>query len=199
MLRVVDYLAQLLTHQAEVLRGLEDLFGETVLMACLERDAEPALPPSTPWLSTEARQAALLGPESASTLGERLRDVAGRPPATDPASAYALLATTVRDLKLPEPWEFHLWAYPYYRVWIEGPWNLESVIRTDTKSTEAASLDALIQEALASGIHWVERLGLPEPYRGQAMGIAESVWLKFRTRVLTQAGRARLSALTRTD
>ena len=52
---------------------------------------------------------------------------------------YARLENTVRESGLPKTLEFHLWAYPPYRKWIESASRLDASLSQDEASHAVAS------------------------------------------------------------
>jgi hypothetical protein len=103
------------------------------------------------------------------------------------SSAYAELAAAVHDCQLPAPLEFHVWAYPHYRAFIESAIDLDSVV---TAQGEAGV--ALVDEAWARAREWVRGLPMQPDLGKRAEKVAEVPWLRFRTRVLERIGKRRL-------
>jgi hypothetical protein len=161
-MRLVDFLIHLLEAHAHTLQRLAAMFGEEILVEMLEQAGDEPPPPSRPI-----------------------------PPASDwldPAassSAYSELEAAVHDLRLPPMLEFHLWAYPHYRAFIEAPLELSSRIRGPGGDTGLA----LVDEAVAQAQAWVKRLPIPPELGAQAERAAQIPWLRFRTDVLKRIGK----------
>ncbi|HLE01393.1 MAG TPA: hypothetical protein VJB59_14110, partial [Bdellovibrionota bacterium] len=81
--------------------------------------------------------------------------------------------------------EFHLWAYPHYRAFVESPIDLNS--RIPGPGTDTASV--LVEEAVAQAKRCVKQLPIPPELWLQTERAAEIPWLRFRTTVLKRVGR----------
>lgn len=171
-MRLVDFLIQLLEAHAQTLQRLAALLGEDQLVELLEHAGEK-----------EAERA-----ETPVEDERRLRLVQGamEPPMHDsPSSPYQELEGAVQDFNLPATLQFHLWAYPHYRAFIESPLDLNARIRGAGSETGVQ----LVNEAVEQARMWVRRLPLPSPLGLQAESAAEVPWLRFRTNVLKRIGR----------
>ncbi|MGZ3688923.1 MAG: hypothetical protein ACXVBW_11515, partial [Bdellovibrionota bacterium] len=100
-------------------------------------------------------------------------------------SAYAQLESAVHEFKLPAVLEFHLWAYPHYRAFIESPLDLNSRILGPGNDAGLA----LVDEAVAQAEAWVKKLPLPPEASAHASRAAHVPWLRFRTTVLKRIGK----------
>lgn len=164
-MRVVDFLIQLLEAHAQVLHRLAALFGEAELIELLESSGDEA--PT----ADEQPRINLAWFDSTRVTGS--------------ASAYAELEASVREFGLVPHLEFHLWAYPHYRAFVESRLDLSATICSP--SGEAGV--ALVDEAVASAQAWVRRLPLASVGSKQAEVAAHVPWLRFRTTVLKRIGR----------
>lgn len=174
-MRLVDFLILLLQAQAQTLQRLAALFGEENLVEILESAGDE--PPGR-----EEGLAAGGFPELA-----RMRWLDEPAPGSG-AFPYAELEGTVHELGLSAVLEFHLWAYPSYRSFIESPLDLNSRVRADAASV-------LIQETLAQAQAWVKKLPVAPEAGLRAERAAKVAWLKFRAEVLKRVGRRPLSAV----
>lgn len=180
-MRLVDFLVLLLNAQAETLKRLGAFFGEEILVAMLEDAGE----------SFDDRRLAGLEPAKfASTSVASVTWIAAPTPHTN-ANAYAELEGTVRELDLPEVLEFHLWAYPHYRAFIESAVDLDA--RLPAGGGESGT--ALIEEAVSSAEAWVKALPIPPAIAAAAYKAAQVPWLRFRTEALKKMGRRPLGAV----
>lgn len=160
-MKLVEFLIYLLEAQAQTLSRLAALFGEELFLHMLEESGDlptPKLQISTQWFeSAESPQ----------------------------ASAYALLESSVHEFKLPAVLEFHLWAYPPYRSWIESDLHLNAKILGPGGDAGVA----LVEESISQANLWFRRLPIAEEFRMQAQSAAQVPWIKFRTSVLKRIGR----------
>ncbi|MCM2277554.1 MAG: hypothetical protein NDJ89_05710 [Oligoflexia bacterium] len=165
-MRIVEFLCQLLEAHAETLRRLAALLGEERLLEVLEEagEREAERPASAP---IELHAEKLLAPQSSG------------------GSAYQELEGAVREFGLPAVLEFHLWAYPHYRAFIESPIDLDSRIPGPGGDTGTV----LVEEAVAQAAAWVRKLPLPSQLGLQAERAAHVPWLRFRTQTLRRIGR----------
>jgi hypothetical protein len=171
--RLVEFLIAILEAHAETLKRLAALFGEENLIQLLEMAGdEPEERNEKPSHSPPIRlvHASYFDPPSPFS-------------ATD--STYAELEGAVREMNLPAFLEFHLWAYPHYRAFIESPIDLNS--RIPGPGGEAGG--ALVDEAVTQAEAWVKSLPMSDLVRDQASRAAHVPWLKFRTQVLKRIGK----------
>jgi hypothetical protein len=165
--RLVEFLIALLEAHSETLKRLAALFGEENLIQLLEMAGDE--------------------PESETSRVQVIDLSRFEPPspfsATD--STYAELEGAVREMNLPAFLEFHLWAYPHYRAFIESPLDLNS--RIPGPGGDAGV--ALVDEAVSQAEFWVRSLPMSDLVRDQASRAAHVPWLKFRTQVLKRIGK----------
>ncbi len=175
-MRLVDFLILLLGAHAETLKRLGAFFGEEELVNLLE-DAG------------EANEAAL-PPTKVSSVRAPIvwRD---EPTPRSNASAYAELEGNVREFDLPEVLEFHLWAYPPYRTYIESAINLGAKLAPGGGESGVS----LVEEACRQAEEWVKTLGIPPAVAAAAYKAAHVPWLRFRTETLKKMGRRPLGAV----
>jgi hypothetical protein len=176
--RLVEFLIALLEAHAETLKRLAALFGEENLIQLLEMAGDEDSPSSHP--SSQAKRAAA---PPIRLIQPSYFDAPSPFSATD--STYAELEGAVREMNLPAFLEFHLWAYPHYRAFIESPIDLNS--RIPGPGGEAGV--ALVDEAVTQAEAWVKGLPMSELVRDQASRAAHVPWLKFRTQVLKRIGK----------
>ena len=178
--RFVDLLIFILQTHAETLKRLAAFFGEEEFLEILENSQEPS-------------EGSNPGGHSSFTLEtewfeEGTEGNSGR----NGSSAYFELEDSVRELNLPAPLEFHLWAYPFYRILIESGVELDSYV---AKNHPSSPLDQLIAEATRQAQEWIRTLSIPPGVFPQAESAALNPWVRFRTRVLNKAGRKALSSI----
>lgn len=165
-MRLVDFLVLVLEAHAETLKRLAAFFGEEKLLEMLEAsdDAEHELPALDLKLIPFA------------PVGTGL-PAGGRSP-------YVELEGTVREFGLPAVLEFHLWAYPHYRAYIESDLDLASVITDGNRQAGVTMIDEAIREAR----EWVRRLPIPPAVSQPAEAAAGAPWIRFRASALKKMG-----------
>ena len=167
-MRLVEFLILLLEAHAETLKRLAALFGEENLVHLLELAGEEEVTEDEP-------------PEEIPidlTLFES-------PAPASPSAPYTELEGAVRELNLPAVLEFHLWAYPIYRSFIESPLDLNA--RIPGPGGDAGI--RLVDQAIAEAEVWVKRLPMADLVRNQAERAAHVPWLRFRTTTLRRIGK----------
>lgn len=171
-MRLVDFLIALLEAHAETLKRLAALFGEERLLEILEASGDDDLGTDP----TKRR-----GPVVTRLQPKDLESA----PGASGSSTYQELEGAVHDFGLPAVLEFHLWAYPHYRAFIESPLELSSRIPGPGGETGTA----LVEEAVAQAQAWVRSLHIPPQIGIQAERAAHVPWLRFRTNVLKRIGK----------
>jgi hypothetical protein len=164
-MRLVEFLTFLLEAHAHTLHRLAALFGEEILVHMLEESGDRiaedmALPKFKAEWFEEARSDGFSSP-------------------------YAELEGAVRDLKLPAMLEFHLWAYPFYRAFIESGLELDARVPGPGGDVGMALVDEAVDQAEA----WVKQLPIAPEFALQAQRAAHMPWLRFRTHVLKRIGK----------
>lgn len=170
-MRLVDFLISVLQAHGQTLGRLAAFFGEERFFEMLEEageDMERSLPPSKFVNTTGAEVIWLDSPGPGSN-----------------SNAYAELEGAVRDMNLPAMLEFHLWAYPHYRAFIESSLDLNSRIRGPGYESGAALVDEACMQAEA----WIKRIPIPAALAPQAERAAQIPWLRFRSEVLKRIGK----------
>lgn len=180
-MRLVDFLVLMLGAQAETLKRLGAFFGEENLVDMLEDAGE----------SYDDRRLAGLEPNTPTAASLAPGMWTPPPGPHSNANAYAELEGTVRELGLPEILEFHLWAYPHYRAFIESTIDLNA--RLAPGGGELGT--ALIDEACANAEAWVKRLQIAPSVAAAAYKAAQVPWIRFRTEALKKMGRRPLGAV----
>jgi hypothetical protein len=166
-LRLVEFLIHVLEAHAQTLQRLAALLGEEELVEALERygelleasGEEPRLRADPAWFDS------------------RFSD---RQPVP-----FDELESAVASYGLSPPLEFHLWAYPHYRAFIESPLDLGSRIPGPGGDVGLALADEAVSQAEA----WVRGLPVPPELGPQAERAAHVPWLRFRATVLKRVGR----------
>jgi hypothetical protein len=167
-MRLVDFLIYLLEAQAETLKRLAAFFGEERFLEMLENSGDEIKIPTL-----DKNLIPFESPSNALTSGSTYRELEG----------------AVREFKLPEFLEFHLWAYPYYRAFIESEMDLSSRLASNASAH-------LIDEALAQAKEWIKQLPIPPAISFQAEAAAQLPWIRFRTQVLKKVGIRPMGAIT---
>lgn len=200
ILKLGEILGLVLEAHGECLKALYVLFGEEVLIEILERTDEVA---------TERSGGACLSQRLRQCFMEdrRVADrIHGEP------DWPLLLERRVQSLSLPAVLEFYVWAYPPYRLWIESDLNLNWILRCAEQiedpgsdesggsghpaiSIRAQAENLVVEDWTARAESWISSLGLPEKIHGQVMRLTQPVWVRFRARVLSQAGGRRMSSV----
>jgi hypothetical protein len=158
-MKLVDFLIRLLEAQAQTLQRLAALFGEDILVEMLETAADDVdglgeYPVETGWFS-------------------------GQDVVSGGRSPYAELDGCVRELALAPPLQFHLWAYPVYRSFIESDLELGARVIHPQPAIDAA---------LSGARAWLQTLPIPPELRNQAASAAEVPWIRFRSSLLKDLG-----------
>ena len=180
-MRLVDFLVLLLSAHAETLKRLAAFFGEEVLVAMLEDAGE----------SFDDRRLAGLEPQKFATSSVATVTWIDSPSPHSNANAYSELEGTVRELGLPEVLEFHLWAYPHYRAFIESSIDLNARLSPE----DGRSGLSLVDEAVEASEAWVRALPIPPAVSAAAFKAAAQPWIRFRTEALRKMGRRPLGAV----
>jgi hypothetical protein len=155
--RLVQFLILVLETHAQSLQRLAAFFGEEVLFELLEmQEDEPRRLPVNKGYFKPAVEKGVSG------------------------QAYGELESAVRAMKLHPVLEFHVWAYPFYRSYIESEIDLNSMAETGT---------AIVDEAIAEAKNWIHQLPLPPAFAAQAERAAEIPWVKFRANALKKIGK----------
>jgi hypothetical protein len=162
--RLVDFLIFLLEAHAHTLHRLAALFGEEIFVHMLEESGDSIAGQMAP-------------PKFRTEWFEPAHGVSGSP--------YAELEGAVSEMKLPAMLEFHLWAYPHYRSFIES--GLELGCRIPGPGGDAGIL--LVDEAVDQAEAWVKKLPIAAEFALQASRAAHMPWLRFRTQVLKRIGK----------
>ena len=173
-MRLVDFLILMLEAQAETLKRLAAFFGEERFFEMLESAEEDEV--VLPTLDRKLIPFEL--------IGTRLPAGARSP--------YVELEGTVREFHLPEVLEFHLWAYPHYRAFIESDYDLGSALSDGNQAAGVALVDEAIREAKS----WVQKLHIPPAVSLQAEAAAAVPWIRFRTFALRKMGLRPMGAVT---
>jgi hypothetical protein len=158
-MRLVDFLIRMLEAQAQTLQRLAALFGEDILLEILERGAE-----IDEEAGSQRPPIQLSWFQKAGGTGE---------------SPYAELEGAVRDFKLSPVLQFHIWAYPGYRAFIESKVEL---------GARVTNPQAVVEAALECSKRWLAVLPIAPEFRSQAERAAEVPWIRFRTTVLKDLG-----------
>ena len=177
-MRLVDFLIAVLAAHGQTLQRLAALFGEDWLMEILEKAGDETSPTALP-AGKVVRPARLDLFETGPAHGTQ-------------SSAYAALESSIHEMNLAAPLEFHLWAYPHYRAFIESPLDLNSRIITDPSGESGT---ALVDEAIAQAQKWIKQLPIPVDLSKRAEAAAQVPWLRFRTDVLRRIGKRPLGAV----
>jgi len=164
-----EFLIHLLDAQAKTLQRLAALFGEDILMQMLEAAGEKA--------DEEGREYPGIDPNWFKS-----------PAASNTEGAYSELEDSVRSFKLPAVLEFHLWAYPGYRGFIESSLELGQRINP-------ASGEVLVDETVRFAMSWVRTLPIPGEFMKRAESAAQVPWVRYRTEVLKKIGKRPLGAI----
>jgi hypothetical protein len=175
-MRLVEFLIKLLEAQAQTLSRLAALLGEEQLIEILESQSDTPEKDSSP-------------------LSNKLSSLFASDPRGGASHIYAELAGAVREWNLPAMLEFHLWAYPHYRAFVESELDLNARLRMSGENTEDPGV-LLVDEAVKEASLWMKRLPLKPEIGRQAELAAQVPWLRFRTEVMKRMGRRPLGAIT---
>ncbi len=177
-MRLIDFLIYLLQAHAQTLSRLAAFFGEEKFIEILEDAGEKnsnQLPPS----------------QFADQQGAQILWLDSPQPGSN-SNAYAELEGAVRDMGLPALLEFHLWAYPHYRAFIESPHDLNSRIKTAPHGDRGDAGALLVDEACQHAQAWVQTLGIPPAVAPAAERAAQIPWIRFSTEFLKRIGKRTL-------
>jgi hypothetical protein len=168
-MRLVEFLILLLEAHAQSLQRLAALFGEEVLLHLLEESGDEIsakLPPprfDPKWFEVPAMMGF--------------------------SSPYAELESAVHGAGLPAMLEFHLWAYPHYRSFIESEIPLDARIPGPQLSAGSDIGIRLVDEAVEQSEAWLKNLPIAPEFALQALQASHVAWLRFRTLALKRVGR----------
>ena len=179
-MRLVEFLILILEAHAESLLRLAAFFGEDALFEILEDygDRYTELTHGKP----EARAQAL--------IHGLIQEKKLTPPlARETSFAYQAIEGAVQNLQLPPPLEFHLWAYPFYRSFIESELDLDSKIAAATPFQAADTGSEMVEEAVSQAESWIQGLPLPPQVSKPAERAGFVPWLRFRTTALRRIGK----------
>lgn len=167
-MRWVEFLTLVLEAQAETLNRLAAYFGEEELLEVLENIEVESANETLPLIeSLQLEQPKL--PES--------------------SQPYQELEGCVQEFHLSPVLEFHLWAYPFYRILIESPHELNQRIPTYQPFQKNDLGTLLVDEAMNQAERWIKSLPFPSPYHQQAEKIAWNPWIRFRATALKRIGK----------
>ena len=161
--RLVDFLILLLEAHSQTLQRLAALFSEGLVLEMLENAPEK---------------------EEEFTIHAECFE------SSSVSAAYTELEGAVREFTLPAILEFHLWAYPHYRAYIESSLEL-----SDRMKSSPDHITRLADESITYAEAWLYNLPIAEEFRPRAQSAAQVPWIKFRTQVLKKAGHRPLGAV----
>jgi hypothetical protein len=159
-MKLLDFVILLLKTQAETLNALFQFLGRDILLEILERASDteepplPALDFHPEWLSQ-----ALCSSQAESG-----------------AQAYRQIQQAVEKLRLAPFLEFYLWSYPFYRLIIESPLDLNADFK-GTHSQEAHR--TLVDKAKFASDLWINRLNLPQEVASTLQNEINAMWTSF--------------------
>ena len=166
-MQLVEFLIYLLEAQAQTLHRLAALFTEEILLHMLEESGD-RIAEQTPTPRFGKEWSEWFEPQSPGY-----------------SSPYTQLEGAVQDFQLPAVLEFHLWAYPHYRAFIESEIDLDSRIPGPGGDIGISLVDEAVEQAEA----WVKALPIAPEFAVQAQRAAHVPWLRFRTQVLKRIGK----------
>lgn len=164
-----DFLGEFLSAHADALGRLAEFMSEDILVELLE-DERPHTP--NPALKKIIDQ--IWDPTVIGEFGN---------------SPYQKLELWVKAHKLPSMLEFHVWAYPAYRMLIEASLTPESGTKIDMNSK---LFDELIAQCRSEGIAWITSQKLEGTLKTEAEKCVDQAWIKFRAQFLKRLGRKTL-------
>lgn len=149
-MKLVEYLSLVLQKHGAVLLELKNRYSESILVEILERQQKVDYQPFVPELASSEVAAYESFP-------------------------YEILEQTVKNIKLPAGLEFYIWAYPYYREFIESPLKLDQTLFTqDTILVQKLSKDAILfSEA------WALSIPAKEPFKSEITRVVTHHWKGF--------------------
>jgi hypothetical protein len=167
--RFVDLMMGILQAHGDCLTRLAAFLGEDRLVELLENPRET---------TTDS------GDDSISDLKKWSASWSDSP-LDSPGNCYLELEDSVRTLGLPAMLEFHLWAYPGYRAWIESSIQLDAVLLKEA----ALDYPKIIDESVRQSKAWLKLLVVPSELAARIEHIAELPWIRFRSEMLKKAGK----------
>lgn len=175
--RLLDFLVAVLAAHAHTLNRLAALFSEEMLVEVLERAGEAA----------DDRAMAARDAGTAETPDPTARLNLRWNPSTSQlaASAYQELETAISDFRVSKILEFHLWAYPYYRQWIQSPTDLAETLDLES---DPSAINRLAEDAMLDAQAWVRALPISPDFGRRAELASQAAWVRFRTDLLRKAG-----------
>jgi len=174
MIRLADYLTMTLQAHGDLLREVwthvqRHGLNQDAILEAFEKAQEVEAPAAQPQKTME-------------------RGKNGRP--------YVSIGHAVNAMNLPEPLEFYVWSYPYYRRWIESAADLEAPIETVFKNPEEE-----VEQARAYAAQWARHLIFIELQDSERrvedalQAFSLDRWLKFRSQALRAVGRRPLQSI----
>jgi hypothetical protein len=115
--------------------------------------------------------------------------IAVEPASGNAGARYQELEGAIHEFQLPAILEFHLWAYPYYRAFIESEMDLSSKLLPSSSAY-------LIEEAMTQAKEWIKKLPIPPAVSVQSEAAAGLPWIRFRTQVLKKLGIRPMGAIS---
>jgi len=165
----VDFLVLLLQTHGRLLCDLREQFGADLLVRVLANYKTQELPLQ----SSKLWELFPLKPRS--------------PHSPFPFEA---LERPVRDLGLADDLEFFVWAYPYYRTFVESNVDLNETLPFQDQQVVAA----LVDEATRMSVSWIESMpiptGAPADSREKVVAVSRQQWLRFRTDLFRKNGQS---------
>lgn len=172
-MRLTQFLSLLLQAQAEVLKQLALLFGDEELVELLEERDETLH-------NLRSNQHAAI------SLWRELQTTSN--PSFNPMGE---LQGAVRETGIPEVLEFYLWAFPYYRDWIESDLDLDGSFPKENQE----KLSLIIEYSVQQGKRWVQTLPIPSTLGPKIEKATEGPWVRFRAQCLASSGQKALKFL----
>ncbi len=165
-MKLVDFLILVLVTHADTLQRLSALLEEENLLELMEQAGE------NPKYAVQTFE---LNPV---WFSSPILSVVG-----DSSSPYTRLKGSIQELRLSPVLEFHLWAYPFYRMFIESALDLDSTIKGGDAGT------ALVEAATSQAELWIRTLPIKPEMGLVAERVSHIPWLKFRTEILKRVGK----------
>jgi hypothetical protein len=188
---LAEFLSEILKSHGQTLLRLAALLGEETLLELLEQAEElDPIVPTDPVQRSIQREHEVVWQEKTRA---KLVFSAEKPP----QEGFAQIHSSVQDMNLPSVLEFYVWAYPYYRAFIESELDLKLRIPPHQPSSSGATDSALslVEEAVHHAKDWFRRLPIPPGVAGAAERAAELPWFRFRTEILKRLGHRPLSSV----
>ncbi|MCC7440407.1 MAG: hypothetical protein IT285_02170 [Bdellovibrionales bacterium] len=168
-MRLVDFLVLVLQAHGRLLVDLKEIFGADLLLRIL----------------------ANYKPTELALQGSKLWELFPlKPRSSHSPFPFETLEKPVKEMRLNEDLEFFVWAYPYYRTFVESNVDLNETLPFQDQQVVLA----LAEEATSMARAWAEAVPLPpeaeSELRSRAQEASRQHWVRFRSELFKRNGQS---------